>query len=158
MPQTSPNRPQPVQGADLRRPARAKAGYSLIEILFVLAIIAVTAAISVPRAASALDQVISHTVFFDFQRQVSDLRARAFREEQTFDLVSSADARRADPAGQMRDVKVTLRSGWTYQLTAPLTIGAGANCSIADAELLNAGRKIMHLESRGRDCRFIRTF
>jgi prepilin-type N-terminal cleavage/methylation domain-containing protein len=148
MPQTSPS-----------RGARAKAGYSLIEILFVMAIIAVTAAISLPRAAGALDQVISHTVFFDFQRQVSDLRARAFREEQTFDLVNGADAplSAADASGQVRTVIVKLRAGWTYKLTTPLMIGAGGACGVADAELLNGERRIMHLESRGHDCRFIRT-
>ncbi len=134
-----------------------KAGYSLIEILFVMAIIAVTAAISLPRAASALDQVISHTVFFEFQRQVSEFRARAFREEQVLTVVNSPDGQPAGAIPQTGDVSVKLRSGWSYKLNAPLTIDSGAGCSLANADLYNGQRLIMHLQSRGHDCRFIRT-
>jgi prepilin-type N-terminal cleavage/methylation domain-containing protein len=138
-------------------PLYGKRGYSLIEMLFVIAIIAVTSAITLPRAAGALDQVISHTVFFEFQRQVSDFRAQAFREERSLNLIDSTQAAVDTSAPQPNNVAVRLRSGWTYKLTQPMTIDAGAGCSNADADLMNGARIIMHLQSKGHDCRFIRT-
>ena len=139
------------------RLAVGKAGYSLIEILIVLAIMALMAAISMPRAASALDQVISHTVFFDFQRQVTDLRARAFREERGFNVVGTEASTGGRSRDRERDIAIPLRSGWTYRLGAPFRIGAGAECSPTEVDLFNGKRLIMHLESKASDCRFIRT-
>ena len=55
-----------------------RAGYSLLEIMIVLAIMAATVSIMLPRAGAALDQVVVHTIQFDLQRQVSDLRREAF--------------------------------------------------------------------------------
>jgi prepilin-type N-terminal cleavage/methylation domain-containing protein len=138
-------------------PAACKAGYSLIEIMVVIAIMAVASAIAVPRAASALDQVISHTVFFEFQRQVSSLRAEAFRNERAVRVVEIGHAVVDGGVQPVQTATLSLRSGWTYKMSAPLLIDAGSSCSIADVDLFNSGRKIMHLESHGHDCRFIRT-
>ena len=131
-------------------------GYSLMEILIVLAIMSLTAAIAIPRAAGALDQVISHAVFFDFQRQVLELRSKAFREERGIEIVGEGRAP-ADAVASERFSTVLLRAGWKYELGGPLTIDSGGKCSSTQVDLTNRGRRVMHLESRGSDCRFLRT-
>ena len=57
------------------------AGFSVLEMLIVLVVIALAVAIVMPRGAAMLDQATAHSVFFDFQRQVSDLRLKAYRSE-----------------------------------------------------------------------------
>jgi prepilin-type N-terminal cleavage/methylation domain-containing protein len=150
MQRISPSKKKPAAG-DSRT-----AGYSLIEMLIVIAIIAITSAIALPRAAGALDQVISHTVFFEFQRQVSALRAEAFRDEKLISIVTP-DAVTTPSDDQIERVALALRSGWTYELSGPFLISPGASCSNLDVDLVNQKRSIIHLESRGHDCRFIRT-
>lgn len=57
----------------------SRAGFSLIEILVVLAIFALSAAVIMPSTSRMLDQATSHAVFFEFQKQVSDYRREANR-------------------------------------------------------------------------------
>lgn len=63
------------------RPPPHKAGYSVLEVLIVLAIMAMASAIVMPRGLAMLDRVMTHVVFFDLQREVSDLRRDAYRTE-----------------------------------------------------------------------------
>ncbi len=46
----------------------SRAGFSLIEILVVLAIFALSAAVIMPSTSRMLDQATSHAVFFEFQK------------------------------------------------------------------------------------------
>ncbi len=134
--------------------ARARAGYSLLEMVIVLAIMSLGVALVVPRGATALDQVVVHSVFFDFQRQVSDLRATAFADQQAYTLVSSGAAL-SDDQGQ--DTVVPLRAGWVYRVSQPITISAGGLCSAGAVDLMNLGRVAAHLETRDGACHFVRT-
>ncbi len=141
---------------------RGRRGYSLMETMFALAIMAMAAAMIMPKAAGALDQVVAHTVFFDFQRQVLDVRREAFAKAQpsiiisTYQGQSSTQEAEAATASRAEPVRITLRSGWTYQLSAPIRIGAGGACSQSDVDLYDSGRKIFHLEGRDVGCRFTR--
>ena len=74
----------PIRRADSARPllaagGRGRGGYSLMEILVVLAIFALSTAVIMPSTSRMLDQTTAHAVFFEFQRQVSDLRREANR-------------------------------------------------------------------------------
>lgn len=69
----------PIRPARPIRPGRSRAGYTLIEVLVVLAIFALSTAIIMPSTARMLDQTTAHAVFFEFQRQMSDLRREANR-------------------------------------------------------------------------------
>jgi prepilin-type N-terminal cleavage/methylation domain-containing protein len=138
-------------------------GYSLFEIMIVLAIMALAMAVVMPRAAAALDQVVAHTVFFDFQRQLLDLRTKAFNTNNQIVVLSSptkdgqsAEVLNPELANIAQMERIALRTGWTYQLAAPLRISPGGICTRTDVDLFNAGHKIMHLESDNDGCRLVR--
>lgn len=136
------------------RPAdRARAGFSLIEILVVLAIFAIATAIVLPGTSRMLDQATSHAVFFEFQRQISDLRREANRTGVAIRVVDPA----VDPTPEAgADVRqVTLRDPWRYTLAPALDIEGGGACSPASANLIRGDAVIMSLRSDGSSCRFV---
>jgi len=150
----------PPISADVRR-----AGFSLIEILVVLAIFALSAAIIMPSTSRMLDQATSHAVFFEFQKQVSDYRREANRTGMAIRLMDPEAARTADlqnaTAGRETsedrlDRTVTLRSPWRYTMAPSLDIAGGGACSAATANLINGDRVVMTLRTANGDCRFIR--
>lgn len=105
-----------------------------------LAICAQGAAVVIPAVGRSLDQVHAHVVFLDFQRQVSDLRLKAFREQTAVVVRASGDLR--------------LESGWRYRLSAPLRLTPSGACSLVSAELWVGGRRVMRLRGQA-DCRFV---
>ncbi len=134
-----------------RAAADARSGFSLLEMLVVLAIMGLALAIVMPRGAVMMDRVLSHALFFDFQRQVSDLRRDAYRTQAAVVLSDSAAAA-VDPAARV----LPLRAGWTYRMERPLTIGSGGLCAGGPVEILKSGKPVMHLAAPGPDCRFVR--
>lgn len=132
--------------------ARRKRGYTLLEMLVVLAVMALAVAIVVPRGEAMLDQMTAHAVFFDFQRQVSDLRRGAYASQTAITLRGSDDA---DPS-LARARTIPLRAGWTYRLTQPIAISEGGACAGGNVEILKYGRPVMHLAMADRACHFAR--
>ena len=129
-----------------------RAGFSLLEMLIVLAIMGLSVALVLPRGEIMLDRVVAHAVFFDFQRQVADLRREAYGSQAPLVLYDNDLAARADPRGRV----ALLRGGWTYRLSLPVMIGEGGTCSSTDAIILNGQRKVMRLRADQGDCRFTR--
>lgn len=132
--------------------ARLKAGFSLMEMLIVLAIMAIAIALVMPRGQAMLDGMTAHAVFFDFQRQMLDLRREAYAT-QTATAVKSTDD--ADPA-DVADRVIPLRNQWSYRLERPITVTAGGACTPAAVEVLKSGRAVMHLTMGDDACHFIR--
>jgi prepilin-type N-terminal cleavage/methylation domain-containing protein len=132
--------------------AGSNAGYSLLEMLIVLAIMAVAMAIVVPRGAVMMDRVVTHAVFFDFQRQMSDLRRDAFNSQSPLTVYASGGVDPQDPQGRA----IPLRASWSYRLARPIRISEGGACSPTSAEILRAGQVIMHLNMADQTCHFIR--
>ena len=137
--------------------SRQKVGYSLLEVLVALAIMGLGAAIIIPRAAGQMDGVVIHSVAFDFQRQVSDLRRRAFDTSTPLRIVASGTAVEP-PSDAAEPVTVALRSGWSYRLSAPLRLAAGGACADVTVDLVHEGRARAHLESRDAACHFTRVW
>lgn len=136
---------------------RARAGFSLIEILVVLAIFALSAAVIMPSTSRMLDQATSHAVFFEFQEQVSDLRREANRTGVAIRVSEPESRGLAQPVGNGEAPRnVTLRSPWRYTLAPALDIAPGGACSAATANLINGDRVVMTLRTSEGDCRFIR--
>ena len=131
---------------------RRKAGYSLMEMLIVLAIMAIAILLVMPRGQAMLDGMTAHAVFFDFQRQMLDLRREAYAA-QTPTTVRGADD--ADPA-DAADRVIALRSQWSYRLDRPISVSAGGVCTQAAVEVLKSGRPVMHLTASDQACHFIR--
>lgn len=131
-------------------PRSVRGGYTLMEVLVVLAIFALSTAIIMPSTARMLDQTTSHAVFFEFQRQVSDLRREANRTGEPLRLV--------DPSMPKveGDRLLELRAPWRYTLAPALDIAEGGGCSTASANLINQDRVVMSLRTDDGTCRFIR--
>lgn len=133
-----------------RNNGSAQEGYSVLEVLIVLAIMALGVAIALPRGAALLDRMTTHAVFFDLQKQVSDLRREAYRTE-------TAVAVAADPSRPGAGERVlAMRPGWSYRLNRPLLISPGGVCETIAAAVSRNGAAVMHLTSDDRFCGFIR--
>lgn len=124
-----------------------------MEILVVLVIFALSTAIIMPGASRMLDQATAHAVFFDFQRQVSDLRREANRTGVALTLVDPAA-----PAIDRPDTDrvIALRRPWRYTLAPALAIAEGGACSPTSVNLVNGDAVVMTLRSEGPTCQFIR--
>ncbi|WP_281380537.1 pilus assembly FimT family protein [Brevundimonas variabilis] len=140
-----------------------RAGFSLMEILVVLVIFALSTAVIMPSMSRMLDQATAHAVFFDFQKQVSDLRREANRTGEPLRILDPAAAEALpQPAGEElpdRDLDrvLELRDPWTYTMAPALEIAEGGVCSITSANLVHQDRVVMTLRTLTDDCRFIRS-
>lgn len=129
-----------------------KAGFTLLEMLIVLALIALASGLAFTAAGKALDSNITHTEVYNFQRQLLDLRAQAYRDDRTYELRASNDEdaiaaaqRLADrAAGVLTDndgdgeeddlpspfpVSIQLRDQYGYTLSEPLTLSPDGSCN-----------------------------
>ena len=140
----------PIRSADPVSPRRPRGGYTLIEVLVVLAIFALSTAIIMPSTARMLDQTTSHAVFFEFQRQVSDLRREANRTGEALRVVDPSMPKTEG------DSLLQLRAPWRYTLAPALDIAEGGGCSTVSANLINQDRVVMTLRTDDGTCRFIR--
>ena len=129
-----------------------RAGFSLLEMLVVLAIMALATAIVFPRGVVMTDRIVAQAVFFDFQRKVADLRREAYRSQSPLVLYPSKGGDPADPRGRV----IPLRAGWTYLMQRPMQIGEGGGCSASAARILDKGVEVMRLATSDGACHFIR--
>ena len=125
---------------------------TLIEILVVLAIMAMATAVIMPSTSRMLDQATSHAVFFEFQRQVSELRRQANRTGEDLRLV---DPDMRGPKGAA-DRTVTLRAPWRYKVAPVMEIAEGGICAPASVNLIKGDEVVMALRSQDADCQFTR--
>ena len=140
----------PIRPARPIRPGRSRAGYTLIEVLVVLAIFALSTAIIMPSTARMLDQTTAHAVFFEFQRQMSDLRREANRTGEPVRVVDPSTPKTES------DRVLELRAPWRYTLAPALDIAEGGGCSTVSANLINQDRVVMTLRADDGTCRFVR--
>lgn len=127
--------------------AAAEAGFSLLEMLVVLALLALTAVVVFPSGAVMLDRVGAHAAFFDVQRQLSDLRLAAYHAE-----TPAVVADRPAPGA----VQLTMKSGWSYSLDHPIPISEGGACGPAAVTLSRRGKVVMHLRMADAACHLLR--
>lgn len=151
MPTSIPTSADPVGSV-----REARRGYSLIEILVVLAIMGLATAVIMPSTSRMMDQATAHAVFFEFQRGVSDLRREANRTGLPIRLVDpeAPDAPATADGGEAR--KIELRAPWRYTLAPPLDIAEGGRCSATTANLVKGEEVVMTLHTATGDCRFLR--
>lgn len=135
-------------------------GYSLLEIMIVLAIMSVAVSIMVPRAGAALDQVVVHTIQFDLQRQISDQRRRAFSTQSELGLEiqpTSEESVHSDSEAEDLTARVTVPKGWTAELESPVTLYANGQCTPTRLHLSSLGKNPIHMALRD-TCQLIRYF
>ncbi|MBU2377566.1 MAG: hypothetical protein KJ824_00230 [Alphaproteobacteria bacterium] len=117
----------------------------------VLAIMALATAIILPNGARLMDQTVAQSVFFEFQRDVLQLRREANRSGAAITLLSGG----AEPADATQRT-LTLREGWSYALTPALSIDEAGACAPGEAVLTRNDVPVMRLRVEGAGCRFIR--
>lgn len=127
-------------------------GFSLMEILVVLVILALSTAVIMPSSARMLDQATSHAVFFEFQREVSDLRRQANR---TGIAASIVDPATAAPLPEGAHI-IRLRAPWRYTVAPALEIAEGGVCEPASVNLIRDDTIVMALRSDAANCQLIR--
>lgn len=140
--------------------ARSKGGYSLLEIMIVLAIMSVAVSILAPRAGAALDQVVIHTIQFDLQRQVSDQRRRAFVNQTPLELHIVATGDPSIGPGQSGVTKIALvqiPKGWKASLESRVALGANGQCTATRLHLSSLGKRPIHMAVT-ENCKLIRYF
>lgn len=130
----------------------SRAGFSLLEVLVTLAIIGLTATIVLPNIAHTLDSNADRRAAFHFERLALDLRAAAFRDEQSLTVVDSGQFQ-DDPDVEPRQAEIKLDDGWTYRLAGPLNISARGLCDPVDADLFYEGMARMRMHG-ATDCSF----
>lgn len=128
----------------------ARAGFSLIEVLVVLAIFALSSAIIMPSMARMLDQTTAHAVFFEFQRQVSDARREVNRTGEPIIIIDPSLTDQLEEGERV----LSLRAPWRYTLAPKLDITEGGICNPVSANLVLDERVVMSLRSSEGDCRF----
>ncbi|MEI9964244.1 MAG: type II secretion system protein, partial [Caulobacteraceae bacterium] len=131
---------------------RAKSGYSLLEMLVVLAIMAIAAVLVVPSGFALTGQMTAHAEQFDFERQVIELRREAYDQQTPIMVYSTSGLPDGEPRGRV----LSLRPGWTYRLSPALTISEGGVCNAATAILLHLGAPVMRLVTADGSCAFTR--
>lgn len=130
---------------------RVRKGYSLIEILVVLAIIALATALVVPNGSRLMDQAMGQAVFFEFQRDLFAVRKEANRT-QTAMVVREPGQVPQDATERV----FSLRAGWTYKVTPELRIDDAGACSPAEISILRDEAALLNLRVEGADCRLTR--
>lgn len=109
-------------------------------------------AIALPNIPRALDSNADRRAAFHFERLALDLRAAAYRDEQSLLVVNSGQFQ-DDPEAEPRQAEIKLDDGWTYELAAPLNISARGVCDPVDADLFYDGRPRMRMHGAA-DCSF----
>lgn len=134
----------------------AKGGFTLLEMLLVLGLAAMMAALAIPRIAGSIDQITAHGEYLKFQQQVLDLRRESFHEGQGLRLVSTGEFS-DDPDIDPPLAQVQLGPGWSYRLSQPIDLDSAGSCSAGDVDLIRDGRPRLHLIGSGASCRFLRS-
>jgi len=133
----------------------ARAGFTLLEVLLVLAIAGLVAGLAIPSITRTLESNADQRAAFHFQRLVMDRRAEALREERPVMLVSTGQqADQADEDGPIV-YEMVLDQDWTYRLAQPLTVSPRGLCDVTDADLLFQDRPRVRMHGDA-NCTFTR--
>lgn len=123
-----------------------------MEMLVVLALFGLATAVIMPGTSRMLDQATAHAVFFEFQREVSDLRRESNRTGMPIELVDPA----VTPDAALGQRVIALRDPWRYTIAPSLKIEEGGTCGPASVNLISGDAVIMTLRAEDTTCRFIR--
>jgi type II secretory pathway pseudopilin PulG len=121
--------------------------------LLVLAIMGLTLSIAIPGIQQSLSSSADRSQVFHFQRLALDLRATAYHEEHALTVVDTGRFKDDAPDADPTPAEIKLDDGWSYSLSAPMTISPRGLCDLITADLSYHGQPRMRLHSAA-DCSF----
>ena len=158
---------------DGRERARASAaGYSLLEVMIVLAILAAASAMAMPGLLTGLDAAMRQTTRLDLAAQLQTLRREAFararpivvtageavdalQEAGGAPAVSPPSPARSATGGARDRAVLILPMGQSLRFEQPLTIAADGSCSLTRLRLLRGARQIAEFTVEAAGCRLV---
>ncbi len=134
------------------RPVRASAGFTLIELTVVLAILALASALALPNLQRLHGSIVQRTQSHALLDQIAGLGARALLDGQDYVVWPSAPESMSlgdDYLDRVAEAatpwSLGVASGWRYQLDRPLLALASGVCLGAVLEIEDpAGRRQAH--------------
>jgi len=138
---------------------RPSGGYSLLEVMVVLAILAMTVSIVLPGLSVGLQAAARRTALMELDQGVLSLRRLAQTEGvgRTIGAMNGASdvpGGQATPAAEAAlagDLK--LPAGWSYSLDHPLTFYPDGACDEGAITLIKAGAPSVRFEISMPECR-----
>lgn len=124
-----------------------------MEMLLVLAIMGLTMSIAIPGIQQSVSSNADRSQVFHFERLALDLRAAAYHREHALSVVETGQFKDDDPDADPTPAEIKLDDGWSYTLSAPMTISPRGQCDVVTADLIYRGRPRMRLHS-DTDCSF----
>lgn len=138
--------------------AGASAGYSLIEVMITLAVLALAASVVTPGLSSGMDSASIRSARLQAESAVMAIRRLAIRNDQSIAIAPSRDtgssldpgrlARGAEPKADIA-MRLELPDGWTYTLGSPVRVRPDGTCSSADLDLVREASAPIRLRVSG---------
>lgn len=131
----------PISVFNLKRRPVSRAGYSLLEIIVVVAILGLAATLSGPSIGRMIAQQELRQVTRSVQADFSALRVTAFIETKTY----SAD-------DIYQSLNTDLPEGWSVRASEDLKIRSSGTCQGGRIDVLGPGNRTWPLNIRSGDC------
>lgn len=130
----------------LSNPNGRDSGFSLIEVMIALAILALAISVALPGLNSGLAAASRQAMLTDVSRQVLEYRLKAF-DSGTTSVLSPVEpfAVRRQP-GSGSSVTLTLPSRWAYRVERPIVFSVDGYCSGGQISLVLDGRQQMVMD------------
>ncbi len=116
------NRPEPR----LRRRPDAASGYSLLEVLVTLALLALAASVVMPGLSSGLGSAARHSARLALEGRVLELRRMAMNENEPYRLGPKPQSERE---GEAREGQLELPPGWSFAVDPSIVYFPDGTCS-----------------------------
>lgn len=107
--------------------APAAAGYTLMEVLITLVIMALAASVVLPGLSSGLNSAARHAARLSFEERVLQLRRAAIDDGEAYMLGALPEGRRPDP--QTHVATVDLPAGWSFKAEPAVVFFPDGTCS-----------------------------
>lgn len=125
-------------GLQASRRARASSGFTLLEVLVTLALLALAASVVLPGLSSGLNSAGRHAARLALEGRVLELRRQAIDQGQSYMLGAASPA---DVAAGVLEGTLDLPPGWTYSAQPGIIFYPDGTCSAGMVTLAGeAGR------------------
>ena len=119
--------------------AAASDGYSLLEVMITLAVLALAASVVMPGLSSGMESASTRSARLQAESSVMAMRRLAIRNDQSIEISSTTNTTRitrGDKETADLAMRLDLPDGWSYVLSSPVRVNPDGICGVADLDLL----------------------